>query len=888
MASGTITGSGSYVSLKINWSSTAGTGGSTVNANLIAVNQTYYYYYATVNNGYSLTINGTKKSGDTSKLSSTESGSSTLISNSVWVSYTGNKSITISGTADMSNITAAGNTIGTRSVSGTVALDKVGEKPPVPTVTAPTTSTISETDTSITITWDKSSDYSGKATYTLQVSKDGGDYSTVKSSIPNGTLEHAYTITAAQGKTYRFRVCAVNDIGSSSYSYSGTVTTNSLTAPTIGTLSTYNPYVTTALSVPLSGGSQANGNGFKRMAAVYYGSTKLATCTTPSNGNTTASITYSAANYATQIGTTAYSATFTVKAWSENSNGSKSSTVSKNFTVNLNSDGKAAPTLNNPTLSGGFTGYTSTCFIVGKHSLTVTSGSASTNRAPSGTTLSYKISCTGFSDVASNSATFTTPTAGKKTITVTVTDSRGLSASKTVYCRFQSWTKPTIKITKAERNATTTSTINVTYTVSYSAIYNTYGADGDTAGTDINGINSQQYSVGGSYANCTSPLSITNASTDAGYTITIRAADKIETSTYGTASKFVGTVDRYIAMRNKSIGVGCIPDSTYRLDVKGLARIYDSSGNVVFKNGSIYPSGNLYLPNSKYIYSYRSDGTAHTLLAIGDTNNVAFNYSGYNNEIGSTNLYGNNINLYSKNTIIANKAIQVSTNGSIFGPFRIGTTAINIYPSYTDAVDNTNRHGWFGFGSSSGTMMQFINLKGASFGLKGYDSDGNVAAGVNISTTALYPDADNARACGSSSYKWSTIYATNGTINTSDRTHKKNIKELDDKYIQLFNKLIPVSFEFNYATSDRTHIGFISQDVEEAMSELGISDLEFAGFCKDIKQVYNEDTDEWNDVLDEDGNPIYIYSLRYQEFIALNTYMIQKCMDRINQLEKQL
>jgi hypothetical protein len=80
MASGTISGSGSYVTLKISWSSTPGSGGSTVNATLYAVNDTYEYYYAIVNNGYSLTINGTTKSGNTASLSATEGGTATLIS----------------------------------------------------------------------------------------------------------------------------------------------------------------------------------------------------------------------------------------------------------------------------------------------------------------------------------------------------------------------------------------------------------------------------------------------------------------------------------------------------------------------------------------------------------------------------------------------------------------------------------------------------------------------------------------------------------------------------------------------------------------------------------------------------------------------------------------
>lgn len=52
-------------------------------------------------------------------------------------------------------------------------------------------------------------------------------------------------------------------------------------------------------------------------------------------------------------------------------------------------------------------------------------------------------------------------------------------------------------------------------------------------------------------------------------------------------------------------------------------------------------------------------------------------------------------------------------------------------------------------------------------------------------------------------------------------------------------KLQPVSFLFKDGTSGRTHIGFIAQDVEQAMSECGLTDLDFAGFCKDQKLTVN-------------------------------------------------
>ena len=150
---------------------------------------------------------------------------------------------------------------------------------------------------------------------------------------------------------------------------------------------------------------------------------------------------------------------------------------------------------------------------------------------------------------------------------------------------------------------------------------------------------------------------------------------------------------------------------------------------------------------------------------------------------------------------------------------------------------------------------------------------------------------------------FSTVYASNGSIQTSDRRLKHDIKAIDDRYIKLFKSLKPITYIMN--DGERVHVGFISQDVEEAMNEVGLTDLEFAGFCKDVKQeeVYFKrkiktidengeeieqeiEDKEWRDVLDDDGNRDYIYSLRYEEFIALNTRMIQDLMAKVEDQQK--
>lgn len=169
----------------------------------------------------------------------------------------------------------------------------------------------------------------------------------------------------------------------------------------------------------------------------------------------------------------------------------------------------------------------------------------------------------------------------------------------------------------------------------------------------------------------------------------------------------------------------------------------------------------------------------------------------------------------------------------------------------------------------------------------------NYGGGINLQSTAairLYGQgtstciavlSDRMRATandtyylGDSNYKFKAVYAVNGTIQTSDRNMKTSIEDIDERYIALFDKLHPVSFMFNDPDSDRVHIGFIAQDVKAAMDEVGLTDLEFAGFCRDKKIEYDEN-DTAHEVFDEDGNPVLLYSLRYSEFIALNSKMIQ-------------
>lgn len=168
----------------------------------------------------------------------------------------------------------------------------------------------------------------------------------------------------------------------------------------------------------------------------------------------------------------------------------------------------------------------------------------------------------------------------------------------------------------------------------------------------------------------------------------------------------------------------------------------------------------------------------------------------------------------------------------------------------------------------------FIELSPDTVQIKGTMLD---FYGWSFFTGDVTPTGDNEYRLGLSGLQWADIFAVNSTISTSDATKKKDIEYSLDPYDNFYDSLKPVSYKFIDNQSDRTHIGFISQDVETSLVNSGLTSKDFAGFIK-------------SPITDKDTNEVtgYNYALRYGEFIALNTWQIQKLKTRIEKLEAKI
>lgn len=144
-----------------------------------------------------------------------------------------------------------------------------------------------------------------------------------------------------------------------------------------------------------------------------------------------------------------------------------------------------------------------------------------------------------------------------------------------------------------------------------------------------------------------------------------------------------------------------------------------------------------------------------------------------------------------------------------------------------------------------------------------YDWDAQKST-ANLTSTGITSYSD-----GTQSATWLQI-VTGAT--PSDKNLKENISDLDDKIDILFSHLKPTSFSYNKDDTHKLHYGFIAQDVIEALQSAGINEND----CGIILKEYNKESEREE------------YSLKYGEFVSINTFMIQKLLKRIECLEQQV
>jgi|TARA_R110001583_G_scaffold20031_2_gene77689 hypothetical protein len=132
-----------------------------------------------------------------------------------------------------------------------------------------------------------------------------------------------------------------------------------------------------------------------------------------------------------------------------------------------------------------------------------------------------------------------------------------------------------------------------------------------------------------------------------------------------------------------------------------------------------------------------------------------------------------------------------------------------------------------------------------------------------MDTVAFYAGTDDSFDLGKSGARFDDVYATNGTIQTSDSRLKESISD-SALGLSFLNELRPVQFKFK--DKARRHYGLVAQEVEQVLSDSGISTTDFAPL------IHDGDSDR--------------YGMRYSEFTSILIKAVQELSKEIEELKK--
>jgi hypothetical protein len=131
------------------------------------------------------------------------------------------------------------------------------------------------------------------------------------------------------------------------------------------------------------------------------------------------------------------------------------------------------------------------------------------------------------------------------------------------------------------------------------------------------------------------------------------------------------------------------------------------------------------------------------------------------------------------------------------------------------------------------------------------------------SANTFYPAQDNNLDLGHPSNRYDDVYATNGTIQTSDANEKQDIAELDEaeKRVATAAKGLIRKFRWIDAVAEkgddaRIHVGVIAQDLQAAFEAEGLDAGRYAMFISSTWWEADEVIPAVAEELDEDGNVI--------------------------------
>jgi hypothetical protein len=220
----------------------------------------------------------------------------------------------------------------------------------------------------------------------------------------------------------------------------------------------------------------------------------------------------------------------------------------------------------------------------------------------------------------------------------------------------------------------------------------------------------------------------------------------------------------------------------------------------------------------------------------------------------------------SSGNLLVGKTSTAIENAGV-GLFSTGKVIVTVDGDNVLGLNRKTSDGDIAVFKKDGTTVGSINSYGGTYlfiGSSGNSSDtylgfyNATVRPVNASGT----NRDNVIDLGTSSARFDDVYATNGTIQTSDRNEKQDIEALTDAETRaaVAAKGLLRKFKWKSAVEEkgdeaRTHFGIIAQDLQDAFTAEGLDAGDYAMFISDT----------WTD---DDGVEQTRLGVRYSELLA--------------------
>jgi len=166
----------------------------------------------------------------------------------------------------------------------------------------------------------------------------------------------------------------------------------------------------------------------------------------------------------------------------------------------------------------------------------------------------------------------------------------------------------------------------------------------------------------------------------------------------------------------------------------------------------------------------------------------------------------------------------------------------------------------FDFDAGNNGSRISTRYSGTNWGLRLYPVKSDLTRGVDIDTSGnTAPISDNVQNLGSATFRWSTVFAGTGAINTSDARVKEQDRPLSEKEkaVAVKAKALLKGFKYKDAVKEkgdkaRIHFGIYAQELKQAFESEGLIAEDYGVLCYD---EWEELPEIYTDILDSSGNP---------------------------------